>query len=56
MGILAGKVALFRTIPLRRIGDCETDIGAAVTALCGPEFSYLTGAAIPLDGGQANFD
>jgi NAD(P)-dependent dehydrogenase (short-subunit alcohol dehydrogenase family) len=48
--------AFFRTIPRRRIGDCETDIGEAVAALCGPEFSYLTGAAIPLDGGQANFD
>lgn len=48
--------AFFRTIPLRRIGRCEEDIGAAVAALCGPEFSYLTGATIPLDGGQANFD
>ena len=48
--------AFFRTIPLRRIGRCVEDIGAAVAALCGPEFSYLTGATIPLDGGQANFD
>jgi len=47
--------AFFRTIPLRRIGDCEHDIGEAVAALCGPEFGYLTGATIPLDGGQANF-
>ena len=28
----------------------------AVVALCGPALSYLTGATIPLDGGQANFD
>lgn len=48
--------AFFRTIPLRRVGDCEGDIGEAVAGLCGPEFSYLTGATIPLDGGQANFD
>lgn len=48
--------AFFKTIPLRRIGDCETDIGAAVAGLCGPDFGYLTGATIPLDGGQANFD
>lgn len=48
--------AFFRTIPLRRIGRCEEDIGAAVAALCGPAFSYLTGATVPLDGGQANFD
>lgn len=47
--------AFFRTIPLRRIGDCESDIGEAVAALCGPEFAYLTGATIPLDGGQARF-
>lgn len=47
--------AFFRTIPLRRVGDCEIDIGNAVAALCGPDFGYLTGATIPLDGGQANF-
>lgn len=47
--------AFFRTIPLRRVGDCETDIGDAVAALCGPDFAYLTGATIPLDGGQAHF-
>jgi NAD(P)-dependent dehydrogenase (short-subunit alcohol dehydrogenase family) len=48
--------AFFRTIPLRRIGRCEEDIGRAVAALCSPDFAYLTGATIPLDGGQANFD
>lgn len=48
--------AFFRTIPLRRVGDCEADIGNAVAALCGPDLAYLTGATIPLDGGQANFD
>ncbi|MGH6782546.1 MAG: SDR family NAD(P)-dependent oxidoreductase [Sphingomonadaceae bacterium] len=48
--------AFFKTIPLRRIGRCEEDIGEAVAALCGPSFAYLTGATIPLDGGQANFD
>lgn len=47
--------AFFRTIPLRRVGDCEDDIGNAVAALCGPDLDYLTGATIPLDGGQANF-
>lgn len=48
--------AFFRTIPLGRIGKLEEDIGRAVVALCSPEMSYLTGATIPLDGGQANFD
>jgi NAD(P)-dependent dehydrogenase (short-subunit alcohol dehydrogenase family) len=47
--------AFFKTIPLRRIGRCEEDIGRAVAALCGPDFAYLTGTVIPLDGGQANF-
>ncbi len=52
----AEAAAFIATIPLGRIGGCETDIGAAVVALCAPAFSYLTGATIPLDGGQANFD
>ena len=45
----------FRTIPLGRIGDCELDIGRAVVALIGPAMRYLTGATVPLDGGQAYF-
>ena len=48
--------AFFRTIPLGRIGRLEEDIGRAVAALCSSDLSYLTGATIPLDGGQANFD
>lgn len=48
--------AFFKTIPLGRIGMLEEDIGRAVVALCGSDLSYLTGATIPLDGGQANFD
>jgi NAD(P)-dependent dehydrogenase (short-subunit alcohol dehydrogenase family) len=48
--------AFFRTIPLGRIGTLQGDIGDAVVALCSPEMGYLTGATIPLDGGQANFD
>lgn len=48
--------AFFRTIPLGRIGTLEGDIGEAVVALCSPAMGYLSGATIPLDGGQANFD
>lgn len=48
--------AFFRTIPLGRVGRLEEDIGRAVVALCGADLSYLTGATVPLDGGQANFD
>lgn len=47
--------AFFKTIPLGRIGRCEEDIGAAVVSLCDPGMGYLTGATIPLDGGQAYF-
>lgn len=46
----------FRTIPLRRVGDPALDIAEALVGLCEPQFRYLTGATIPLDGGQANFD
>lgn len=45
--------AVIRNIPLRRIGDPEHDIGAAVVFLVGPDSRYLTGATIPLDGGSA---
>ncbi|SLK00590.1 SDR family NAD(P)-dependent oxidoreductase [Novosphingobium mathurense] len=48
--------AFFKTIPLGRIGRLEEDIGRAIVALCGPDMGYLTGATVPLDGGQANFD
>ncbi|MEV4461559.1 SDR family oxidoreductase [Microbispora sp. NPDC049633] len=44
-----------KTIPLGYIGDCEQDIGRAVVALVGPDMRYLTGATMPLDGGQAYF-
>jgi NAD(P)-dependent dehydrogenase (short-subunit alcohol dehydrogenase family) len=45
-----------RTIPLGYIGNCEEDIGRAVVAIVSPAMRYLTGATVPLDGGQANFD
>ncbi|VXC10392.1 Short-chain alcohol dehydrogenase like protein [Pseudomonas sp. 8AS] len=41
------------SIPLRRVGDCEQDIGRAVVFLVGEQAGYLTGATLPLDGGQA---
>lgn len=48
--------AFIKTIPAGRVGECEEDIGRAVAQLCHPDMGYLTGATIPLDGGQANFD
>ena len=47
--------AFFATVPLHRIGDCEADIGAAVVFIVSPAAAYLTGATVPLDGGQARF-
>jgi NAD(P)-dependent dehydrogenase (short-subunit alcohol dehydrogenase family) len=44
------------TVPLGRYGDPERDIGRAVALLVADEAGYLTGATIPLDGGQANFN
>jgi NAD(P)-dependent dehydrogenase (short-subunit alcohol dehydrogenase family) len=43
------------TVPLGRVGDCRDDIGRAVALIVGPDARYLTGATIPLDGGQAHF-
>ncbi|MDB5395410.1 MAG: Oxidoreductase [Rhodospirillales bacterium] len=51
-----GTAAFIATIPMGRVGDCEQDIGRAVAALCGPAMQYISGATIPVDGGQANFD
>jgi len=42
---------ILRSTPLRRMGDCEQDIGRAVAALVSDDMSYLTGATLMLDGG-----
>ncbi|MFD6673741.1 SDR family NAD(P)-dependent oxidoreductase [Rhodococcus zopfii] len=44
-----------KSIPLRRIGDCEDDIGRAVAWIVSDGARYLTGATVPLDGGQARW-
>lgn len=50
-----GPAAYLKTVPLGRVGDAETDIGRVVVFLVGPDAGYITGATIPVDGGQANF-
>lgn len=39
-------------VPLRRIGDCETDIGAATVFLASDAAGYITGHTMMVDGGQ----
>lgn len=38
-------------IPLRRVGDPESDIGSAVVGLASSDFRYLTGQTLMLNGG-----
>lgn len=45
--------AFQRTIPQRRVGECEEDIGRFVVQLCGAGSRYVTGQSIAVDGGQA---
>ena len=39
-------------VPLRRIGDCENDIGAAAVFLASDAAAYITGQTLMVDGGQ----
>ena len=41
------------TVPLRRVGDCEKDIGRFVATLCSDDCAYVNGQSIAVDGGQA---
>lgn len=45
--------AYFATIPMRRVGKCEEDIGRFVATLCSEDCRYVNGQSIALDGGQA---
>lgn len=44
----------FQTIPMRRIGECEEDIGRFVAMLCSESSAYVNGQTIAIDGGQAH--
>ncbi len=44
----------FETIPMRRVGECEEDIGRFVAMLCGESSAYVNGQSIAIDGGQAH--
>ena len=46
---------VLKDIPLRRMGDPEMDIAGAVAALAGPDFIYVSGQTLQLDGGRLTF-
>lgn len=41
------------SIPMKRVGDCEEDIGRFVANLCSDASAYVNGQSIAVDGGQA---
>lgn len=45
-----GEAALIERLPLRRIGTAD-EVAQACLFLAGPAASYITGAALPVDGG-----
>ncbi|MBT3428074.1 MAG: SDR family oxidoreductase [Gammaproteobacteria bacterium] len=42
------------SIPQRRVGECEQDIGRFVVQLCSDGSRYVNGQTIAVDGGQAH--
>ncbi len=46
--------AFIASIPMKRVGECEEDIGAFVTLLCSDAARYVNGQSIAIDGGQAH--
>lgn len=52
----AEKTAQLERVPLRRFGDGERDIGAAVAFLAGPDAAFITGRTIFVDGGRSFYD
>lgn len=43
--------AFLAATPLRRVGDCEEDIGRVAVFLAGPSARYLTACTLMVDGG-----
>ena len=49
------RAAQIRSNPLRRIGDCEIDIGSVVAFLASDAASYVTAQTIMIDGGWMGY-
>jgi len=47
------SAAFIATIPMKRVGECEEDIGEVAAMLCSPGAAYISGQSIAVDGGQA---
>ncbi|MFJ8019448.1 SDR family NAD(P)-dependent oxidoreductase [Streptomyces sp. NPDC096311] len=47
--------ALLASVPLKRIGDCEDDLGALAVFLASDAGSYLTANTLMADGGSGTF-
>ncbi len=45
--------AFIATVPMQRLGDCESDVGRFVATLCSEDCRYINGQSIGVDGGQA---
>jgi NAD(P)-dependent dehydrogenase (short-subunit alcohol dehydrogenase family) len=48
--------AHMEAIPMRRMGDPETDVGALIVFLAGPGGGYVTSRTLHIDGGRAYYD
>ncbi len=48
---VAGHAYLETGVPLRRLGTAD-EVAAVIVFLASPDASYLTGAAVPVDGGS----
>lgn len=47
--------AFFATVPMRRVGDCEADIGRTAVYLASEDAAYVTGQTLMVDGGMGSF-
>ena len=46
--------ARIQTIPLRRVGDCEDDVGRVACFLASEDAAYVTGQTMFVDGGSGS--